>query len=573
MANPLSPDPFVPLVNSTPPYPVALVGAGPGHPGLITLRAIECLARADLVIYDQLVSPRLLDHAPLAARRLCVTTLHEKHPERAPLVNQALIEGARQGLRVVRLKGGDPFLFGRGGEEAEALRQAGLPFEVVPGVTAALGAAACAGIPLTHRLEASAVALVAGHEQLDKSDSSLDWNALARFPGTLVVYMGLLRLPTIVRTLLDNGKDPATPAAAIEQGSTSTQRTLTAPLHELPAGVHAAGFRSPTLVVIGSVVDFRERLAWFEQRPLFGKHVLVTRPHAQAGAMVAALEELGATVSVLPMVEIRDLADYSEVDQAIARLHLYQWLVFTSVNGVEAFLRRLRQQGRDLRALGSLKLAAIGPATAEALRAHWLEPDLVPNEYRAESLAAALREQVRGQRVLLARADRGREVLREQLAEVAQVEQLPVYRQVDAGDGSPLEANPTVREQLKSGLIDFVTLTSANIARALLRGLDDETRVLIIEGRVNLVSISPVTSTAIREIGFPVAVEARQYTMGGVIEALISLCGRKSTEVAGGIPGQVEDKAAGDNSKDIDSGADPAKGNLEQQVQQEQQEE
>jgi uroporphyrinogen III methyltransferase / synthase len=539
-------EPVAHLWPAFPPYPVALVGAGPGHPGLITLRAVECLAQADLVVYDQLASPRLLDYAPASARRLCVNALHEKHPERAPLVNQALIDAARQGLRVVRLKGGDPFLFGRGGEEAEALRQAGLPFEIVPGVTAALGASACAGIPLTHRLESSAVALVTGHEKPGKCDPLLDWNALARFPGTLVVYMGLLRLPTIVQALVDQGKDPATPAAAIEQGSTNQQRTVTAPLIQLPDAVRTAGLRSPTLIVIGAVVAFRERLAWFEHRPLFAKHVLVTRPRDQVASLVHALEELGAIVTALPTVEIHELADYSTLDQAIARLHLYQWLVFTSVNGVSAFMRRLRQQGRDLRALGSLKLAAIGPATAEALRAYWLEPDLVPDEYRAESLAAALREKVRDQRVLLARADRGREVLRDLLSEVAEVDQAPVYRQIDAGEGSPLDMHPTVREQLRGGPIEFVTLTSANIARSLLRGLDDATRKRVVEGELKLVSISPVTSAAIVEMGLPVAAEAREYTMKGVVEALLRLDGNNnktatSAQIAKGVPGQVED--------------------------------
>ncbi len=501
-------------------HPVALVGAGPGHPGLLTLRAVECLSRADLVLYDQLVPLQLLDHSPPSARRVCVSELHPHHPERGPLVNQVLIDSARQGLRVVRLKGGDPFLFGRGGEEAEALLQAGIPFEVVPGVTAALGAAACAGIPLTHRGESSGVALVTGHEKPGKPEPAIDWSVLARFPGTLVIYMGLVRLPIIAQSLIEQGKDPATPAAAIHLGSTSRQRTVTAPLAELPAAVAAAGLQSPTLVIIGAVVAFRERLLWFENRPLFGKHVLVTRPRDQAGDLVRPLEELGATVSVLPTVEIRELADFSALDAVLDRLSRYRWLVFTSSNGVHAFIRRLRQRGQDLRALGGLSLAVIGPATAEVLRGYYLEPDLVPEEYRSESLAAALRERVRGQRVLLARADRGREVLRELLGEVAEVEQVAVYRQVDAGEGDPLGANPGVREQLRSGEIDLVTLTSSNVARALLRDLDAATRGQIEQGHVRLVSISPVTSEAIRGFGLPVAAEAIEYTSAGVVQAL-----------------------------------------------------
>ncbi len=507
-------------------HPVALVGAGPGHPGLLTLRAVECLSRADLVLYDQLVPEAMLDHAPATARRVCVGELHPTHPERSPRINQLLIDSARQGLRVVRLKGGDPFLFGRGGEEAEALRQAGIPYEVVPGVTAALGAAACAGIPLTHRLESSGVALVTGHEQPGKPEPAIDWSALARFPGTLVIYMGLVRLPQIVAALVSSAKDPTTPAAAIQRGSTSGQRTVTASLADLPAAVQAAGLSSPTLVIIGAVVAFRDRLAWFEDRPLFGKHVLVTRPRHQAGDLVRPLEELGATVSCLPLVEIRELADYSTLDAVLDRLARYRWLVFTSVNGVHAFLRRLRQRGKDLRALGGLSLAAIGPATADALRSYHLEPDLVPEEYRSESLAAALRERVRGQRVLLARADRGRELLREHLAEVAEVEQVAVYSQVDSAAGDPLAAQPLLRQQLQTGAIELITLTSSNIARALLRQLDEGVRRAIVEGRVQLVSISPVTSEAILALGLPVAAEATEYTMAGVVQALRRLVGR-----------------------------------------------
>src|SRR2546421_12845528 len=260
---------------------VFLVGAGPGHPGLLTLRAVECLARADLVLYDKLVPPRLLDHAPAAAERVCVTDLPGCHPGRYEHIHRSLIDNARLGKRVVRLKGGDPFLFGRGGEEAEALREAGIPYEVVPGVTSGLAAAACAGIPLTHRLHSSAVALITGHEHPGKAQSMLDWQALARFPGTLVFYMGIARLPQIARALIDHGKDPATPAAVIHWGTTGDQQTVEAPLHDLTRTVQAAGLTAPAIIVIGSVAALRPQLAWFEQRPLFGKRVLVTRPRHQ----------------------------------------------------------------------------------------------------------------------------------------------------------------------------------------------------------------------------------------------------------------------------------------------------
>jgi uroporphyrinogen III methyltransferase/synthase len=497
---------------------VALVGAGPGHPGLLTVRAVELLKRADLVLYDRLVPVRLLDAVPAGAQRICVDSLHGSHPERWPEIYQLMIDAARQGQRVVRLKGGDPFVFGRGGDEAEALRKAGIDYEVVPGVTAALGAAAFAGIPLTHRQHVSAVAFITGHEKPDKTDSFLDWPGLARFPGTLVVYMGMARLAHIVEMLIAHGKPAQTPTAVVHWATTGRQRTVTAPLHGLPAAVQQAGLKAPSLVIIGSVVSLRAELAWFESRPLLGRRILVTRPRHQAGDLMTRLEELGAIVSLLPAVEIREPADWTLVDRALAHLSTYHWLVFTSANGVDALIHRLRHIGLDLRALGSLRLAVIGPATAEALRRYHLEPDLIPSVYDSESLASTLKERVAGQRVLLARADRGREVLREQLANIAEVEQIAVYAQVDA-----IEPGCEALEALRRGDIDYVTLTSSNIARSLVHALDEEALQRIRSGAVRLVSISPVTSTAIRELSLPVAVEAREYTTEGMMQALLDL--------------------------------------------------
>jgi uroporphyrinogen III methyltransferase/synthase len=507
---------------SEPSAQVFLVGAGPGHPGLLTLRAVECLARADLVLYDRLVPVRLLEHAPPSCERVCVGDLPGCHPERWPHIHRTLIEAARQGKRVVRLQGGDPFLFGRGGEETEALRAAGIPYEVVPGVTAGLGAAAYAGIPLTHRLHASGVAFVTGHEHPGKAEGRVDWAWLARFSGTVVVYMGVSRLPDITRALLEHGKPADTPAAVIRWGTTGDQRTVEAPLGELAEAVQHAHITAPALVVVGAVAGLRPRLAWAEQRPLFGKRVLVTRPRHQAGDLVRRLEELGAVPVLLPAVEIREPADWGPVDRALADLPRYQWLVFTSANGVHALLRRLRQTGRDLRALGGVSLAVIGPGTAEALRAYHLEPDLVPAEFRSEALAAALKERAAGQRVLLARADRGRDVLRQELAAVAEVDQVAVYSQVDA-----VEAAPEVMDQWRAGEIAYVTLTSSNIARALLRALDPACRARVEAGDVKLVTISPVTTAAVRELGLPVAAEAAEYTTAGVAEALVGLAGRQ----------------------------------------------
>lgn len=500
---------------------VYLVGAGPGHPGLLTLRAVECLGQADLVLYDKLVPPRILEYAPPSAERRCVTELAAHHIERCPLVNQTMIEAVRQGKCVVRLKGGDPFIFGRGGEEAEVLRQAGIPYEIVPGITSGLAAAICAGIPLTHRSFSSAVALVTGHENPGKQESALDWAVLARFPGTLVIYMGVSRLPQIVQTLIDEGKAAETPAAVVQLASTGDQRTVEAPLQDLPDAVQAAGLSSPAIVLIGEVVALRSRLAWFEDRPLFGKRVLVTRPRHQAGDLVRRLDQLGAVSFVLPAVEIREPADWSQVDLALRNLGQYQWLVFTSANGVKAFLDRLRKTGRDWRALGGVRLAAIGPATAEALRGYYLEPDLVPPVFNSESLAEELKDRVAGKRVLLARADRGREVLRQELATVARVDQIAVYAQVDA-----IDPQAEAFDCLRRGEIDYVLLTSSNIARALLRALDAPSGARIRTGQVQLVSISGVTSAAIRELEFPVGGEASEATMAGMVETLVTLAQR-----------------------------------------------
>jgi uroporphyrinogen III methyltransferase/synthase len=504
---------------------VYLVGAGPGDPGLLTLRAVECLNRADVVLHDKLVSPRILDHAPPAALRVCIEQLAERHVQRLPLVHQTMVDYARQGKVVVRLKGGDPMIFGRGGEEADALREAGITYEIVPGISAAVAAGAYAEIPLTHRTCASAVAFLTGHENPTKLESSLDWAALAKFPGTLVIYMGMARLELIVQVLLQQGKPADTPAAVIQLASTGQQLTRTSTLANLGRMVRDEGLMPPAIVMIGPVVSLRPPHSWFESRPLFGRRVLVTRPGRQSLAMMRRLEDLGAIPVLLPAVEIRDPADWAPVDEALAHLRNYDWLVFTSVNGVERFVRRLFETGRDLRAVGRLRLAAIGPSTAEALRDLHLNPDVVPATFRSEDLAQALKAQIAGTRVLLARADRGREVLQAELSSVARVDSIAVYSQVDA-----VEAQAKELLALSRGEIGFITLTSSNIARALLTRIDETARMRIRDGTVRLVSISPVTSAAVREQGFEVSAEARIYTMDGVIEALLGLAAQKTKD-------------------------------------------
>lgn len=494
---------------------VYLVGAGPGDPGLLTLRGRECLRRADLVLYDGLVNPLLLTHTAAHAERTARAPDPAGRSLRQEEINQRLIEAARAGKTVVRLKGGDPFIFGRGSEEAAALAEAGIPFEVVPGVTAAIAAGEYAGISLTHRELASAVAFITGHEDPGKDTPAVDYASLARFNGTLVFYMGLHRLEFIVESLLAAGKPGDVPACVISRATTPLQRTVVSPLRELPAAVRAAELRPPSLIVIGEIVRQRERIAWFERRPLFGLRIGITRAKQQAGATVARCLELGAQPLLLPTIRISPPDDPAAVDAAIDRLASYDWLVFTSANGVRGLLDRLWERGGDVRRLAGVRIAAIGPATAETLMDYRLRPDLVPPSYRAEALAAELAPEVGGKRVLWARANRGRDVLPQSLASAGAVfEEVTVYRTDDAA-----EFPPEVRAALEAGEIDWIGLSSPSIARALARLLPERARQRLGAG-LKLASISPVTTAAAREAGLPISAEAREYTWEGIFAAI-----------------------------------------------------
>lgn len=506
---------------------VVLVGAGPGDPGLLTVRGAEALAQAQAVVYDHLANPRLLDRVPPDAERYPVGKRagHAILPQ--DQINALLVELAQAGKRVVRLKGGDPFVFGRGGEEAEVLARAGIPFRIIPGVTAGLGVTAYAGIPVTHRQAASAVAFVTGHGEPGSTPARLDWQALARFPGTLVVYMGVTRLRELCQRLIDHGKAASTPAALVQSGTLAQQRTVSGTLADLPERAAQAGLGPPALLIVGEVVSWRERLDWFERLPLFGQRVLVTRPAAEAERAAADLEALGAEALVAPTVEILPLIETGPLDAAIARLDAFDWLVFTSGNGVRLFLDRLDGLGRDLRALGHLKLAAIGPATAEALARARLRADLVPPAFRSEDLAAALAPRVQGQRVLLARADRGRTVLRDVLGPIAHVEQVPVYRNADAAT----LPEPIV-DRLSAGTVDWITLTSSAITERLHGLLPGSVRDRIAGGQIRLASLSPITSATARGLGWPVAVEAAEATWPGLLDALVAASARPGTQAS-----------------------------------------
>ena len=499
---------------------VYLVGAGPGDVGLLTLRAVECLQQADFVLYDYLTSPRTLDFARPDAERFRVTQLPGTHAERWPHITAKVIDEARKGKVVVHLKGGDPLVFGRGAEEAEALRAAGIAYEIVPGVTAAFAAGACAEIPLTHRACASAIALVTGHEEPGKIGARLDWDALARFPGTLAIYMGVTQLGHITGELVSRGMDAATPAALVYRASTGDQKTVTAPLGQLAEAVRRAGVGRPSLLLVGSAVGLKPDRSWFEDRPLVGLRVLVTRPRAQALPFVRRLELLGAIPVMLPVLEVREPTDWTRADVAIERLRAggYDWVVFTSANGVSAFFNRLSTLGRDARVLGRAQLAAIGPATAAALAEWRLRPDLVPtDDLRSEGLADLFVERCRGGRVLLAQAAEGRELLRERLEAVATVDVAPVYEQASAIDGTS-----DAFDRLRRGEIDIVTLTSPNIAKAFLAACDDAIRQHLRDGTTRIVANSERLADLLAKEGLS-AVVAPDPTADGLIQALAGL--------------------------------------------------
>ncbi|HEV3023847.1 MAG TPA: uroporphyrinogen-III C-methyltransferase [Pirellulales bacterium] len=491
---------------------VYLVGAGPGDPGLITLRGVECLRRADIVLYDYLVNPRILEHVGPAAEAVCLGRHGHDRVLPQTEINERLLREARAGRTVVRLKAGDPAIFARLGDEIEALSDAGIAFEIVPGITAALACGSYAGIPLTEREAASAVALVTGREYSEKGSPSLDYPALAAFPGTLVFYMGVTSARHWTQALVAAGKPPATPAAIVRRCSWPDQLTIRTTLGSVADEIRLRQLRPPVLVVVGEVAAKEAGASWFTGRPLVGRRVLVTRPWEQAASLGERLYDLGADVLVQPAIEIGPPDDWAPVDSVLARLAEFDWLVFSSGNGVRYLLGRLCQQHGDLRRLGRVQLAAIGPGTADVLAAYKLRPDTVPDEYRAEALAESLAESAAGKRFLLARASRGREVLAEQLrAAGGQVEQVVVYASRDVR-----VPDPEIAAALTAGKIDWVTVTSSAIARSLAAMFGEQLRL------ARLASISPVTSKALRELGFEPAAEAAEYTMAGIVEAILA---------------------------------------------------
>ncbi len=495
---------------------VYLIGAGPGDPGLLTLKGQQYLAQADVVIYDYLANPVLLGHARAAAEKIYVGKVRGNHHLPQEETNALLADRAAAGLQVVRLKGGDPYIFGRGGEEAAYLKERGIPCEVVPGVTAGFAAAAYAGIPLTHRDVTTSLALLTGHERPDRKLSSLDWEKLATGLGTLIFYMGMTNLGQISEQLIRHGRAADTPVAVIQWATLPRQRTLVGSLDRIAADVVREGLEPPAIIIIGEVVKYREELRWYDNLPLFGKRFLVTRPREQAVAFVALLQQQGAETICIPTIEIVPPEDLQPLDAAILQLSTIDSLILTSANGVAAFFERLTEQQLDLRSLAGVQLVAVGPKTAQALEQRGLRPDLVPKNYHAEGLVAELLAQgVAGKRILYPRAEIARTLIIDKLKEAGAEVLAPVaYRTI-----RPTGKEEMIRHLLSAEELDGICFSSPSTFDNLLAMFGDELKQL--QGQAEFLSIGPSTSKAIRKQKYQVALEPQHSTLDDLVTAMV----------------------------------------------------
>jgi uroporphyrinogen III methyltransferase / synthase len=500
---------------------VYLVGAGPGDPTLITVRGKMLLERAEVVVYDYLASRKLLKHVPAGAELVYVGKKGgSKHSHTQEEINQMLVEFASSGRMVVRLKGGDPFIFGRGGEEIQRLHQAGIPFEVVPGVTSATAAATYAGIPITHRDYTASVAFLTGHEDPTKESSNLDWAKLATGVGTLVIYMGIKNLPVIVENLIRHGRPPETPVAVVRWASTPEQRSVVGTLATITRVVAEAEIKPPSLIIIGEVVKLRDTINWYEKRPLFGKKIIVTRTREQASELVAGLEEHGADCLEFSTINIMPVDSYAILDEELERLREYHWILFTSLNGVKYFFRRLYAKGMDARDLRGPEIAVVGKSTADLLLDYGVNADLIPSVFTGEGLAESLLDQgVEGRNILIPRALHAREILPETLRGAgAQVTVAPVYQ------NCPVEGDREgLRAELAAGKVQMVTFTSSSTVRNFVEMLapasPEELRQLLTG--VAIAAIGPITGKTVTDLGLKVEVMPEKHTIPELIEAIV----------------------------------------------------
>jgi len=497
---------------------VYIVGAGPGDPSLITVKGLECLKKAEVVVYDRLIDDGFLDAVPSDAEMIYVGKSAKVHAKEQHEINQILVERAHEGSLVVRLKGGDPFVLGRGGEECEELAANGIQYEVVPGISSSIASPAYAGIPVTHRHVASSFAVITGHEDPSKEISSINWESLATGVDTLVFLMGMGNLPLIVEKLIGCGRNPDTPIALVRRGTTLQQDVLTATLATVVEKSKEADFQPPVAIVVGDVVDLRDKLKWFENQPLFGKRVLVTRSRTQASILSKLLAECGAQPIELPTIEIQSVPDPAELDQSIRDLAGFDWVIFTSVNGVESFWDRLVALGKDARQFGSVRIGAIGPATAEALAERGLYPDFIPAEYTSEAVLSGLSERnIKGCRILLPRADIAPKDLVEGLAGLgAEPTEIKAYLTI-----SPVGIAEKAKQMLLDGEIDIITFASSSTVTNLISMLGDDWQVL---QKAKTACIGPVTAATAKTAGLAVDIVAKEQTIPGLVTAIEEAC-------------------------------------------------
>ncbi len=496
---------------------VYLVGAGPGDPGLITVRGKECISLADVVVYDYLASEQLLDFAPPHAELIYAGKIGGLHNHEQWQINALLVDKALAGKTVARLKGGDPFIFGRGGEECEALLAAGIPFEIIPGVTAGIGAAAYAGIPLTHRHVTTSVAFVTGHENPDKESSEIDWERLSLGSGTIVFYMGVKNLPQITRSLMEHGRAPDTPVALVRWGTRPEQQVLEGTLLDISEKARKAEFKAPAITIVGEVVKLRDKLRWFDARPLFGKRIVVTRAADQAGAFSGLLGARGATVLECPTIRLQPPESWSELDAEIDNLGSFDWTIFTSANAVNFFFGRLAAKGCDSRAFGRCKVCAVGPKTAALLAAKGITADMIPADYKAEGVVAEFhRMEMNGQRVLFPRADKARELIPLALTAMGATVNAPVTYRNTLPDALPKNVLQSLEEQR----LDCITFTSSSTAENLAAMLGENRMLRLLHG-VTIAAIGPVTAATCRDLGLKVHIEPDRYTLENMTDEIV----------------------------------------------------
>lgn len=506
-------------MNKSKPGKVYLIGAGPGDPGLLTVKAKECIEKADVLIYDYLANKTFLDYAGEKTEIIYVGKKGGNHTMGQEDINALLVEKALDGNDVVRLKGGDPFIFGRGGEEAQELVKAGVDFEIVPGVTSAIAVPAYAGIPLTHRDHTATVAFVTGHEDPNKEESGIAWDKISTGIGTIVFLMGIGNLAKIVENLINHGRPSDTPVAIIHRGTMAGQKTVSGNLSTIVDTAKKEGIKPPGIIVVGGVVGLRDELNWLEHKPLFGRRIVVTRAREQASRFLSELSELGAECVEFPTIEIMPPQSWEGVDRGIQDIEKYQWLLFTSVNGVKYFFNRLKDLGKDVRALKDIKVGAIGPKTAEAVQDKGIVPDLVPDEYRAEAVVEAFKaKNAEGLKILLPRAAEAREILPEELNKMgAQVDVVEAYRTVMPETGAV-----RVREMLRSGEIDMVTFTSSSTVTNFVQMVSQEGgQYLDWMEKVFVAAIGPITADTAKDKGFEISVMPENYTIDALTESIV----------------------------------------------------